>query len=293
MSMRFAQNAQRAVPPVPSGPAPLCDACKHWGWIRNFPGESSGVFVNSLGNDLSGKVCILHQRSSPKSPILQNEAIRLKLQDGDLNFDGAYITTSFGFHEEAVNASFQRAYFEAKVECQRISFSGSANFAHANFSGGVDFEDAIFSYSAMFHRAVFGKPTSFRNAVFREEADFSFTTFLGSTEFVNTTFSGDGIFRKAKFDGTIRFEKLNKEIDSNGAPLDRMPLMDFSYINLTAPELLNFNDVNMENVRTVGTNLIDVDFTNVRWPERLYDTRTAEPKEYPSVEKHCRLLRKL
>jgi uncharacterized protein YjbI with pentapeptide repeats len=162
-------------------------------------------------------------------------------------------------------ANFGWAQFSGRAYFSAAQFSGRADFGAAQFSGWADFSRAQFSGEADFSRAQFSGEASFWGAQFSGWADFSRAQFSGEADFWGAQFSGGADFGEAQFSGKTKFSQtyFGEEIIFTNVIMETPP---------------SFEELRLENLRFVDTDVRKIDFINCTWHEKngrriLYDER--------------------
>ncbi len=181
--------------------------------------------------------------------------------DGEANFSLVQFTANGA-------ADFGTAVFSGK---------GGANFSLAQFTGkgGVNFAGAKFSGDggANFSLAQFtgrGRD-NFSEAKFEGlgAANFSKARFFGHTgvDFMGARFSNEGgvDFMGAQFAGETKVEFSGRTFYEGVAA-------DFRNVFFENPENVTFDDVDLSLCRFLGTDLSKVNFKDVSWKNRKYDS---------------------
>jgi len=212
----------------------------------------------------------------------------LKKEEDRLIFIDANFTLAEFYCEAAFfNAQFsgeEGTYFSgAKFSGERgtdftvaqFSSKRGTNFSEAQFSGKgeTDFFFAQFSGAGL---------TSFNGAQFSSKGKTSFfmTQFSGGggtkfkraqfsskggTDFRHAQFSGEGgaYFTEAQFSGEGKIEFRGKTFAGNDP-------VEFRYVGVEKPENLTFNNVDLNRVRFLGTDLRNINFHEIYWTNREY-----------------------
>ncbi|MEN6375594.1 MAG: pentapeptide repeat-containing protein [Smithella sp.] len=175
----------------------------------------------------------------------------------------------FGAAQFSGKAYFGEAQFSGYAYFWRTQFSGEAAFWSAQFSGNADFRDAQFSEETHFRDAQFSGNAYFGSAQFSEETDFMEAKFSGEADFGSAQFSGKAGFRAAQFSGKSLFDATTFK-----------DVVEFNNIKITESPL--FENVNLEKVCFVDTDVRKIDFINCTWGEReghyaVYDETKISP----------------
>ena len=237
------------------------------------------------------RFCILHSKDPSKDRGLFRSA-RASLGAGHSDF------TAFVFPAERV--SFNSAVFNTPACFHLARFLGSCDFAHAKFRAGANFSDATFEGDALFASAEFGRPTSPQNAVFAcatflQRANFDGAKFYGTLGCYGVQFANGASFRQAELISKASFEGTKSGEMFSGAA-DTI----FTDVVLGRPQEVVFKRVFLGQTRLLGTDVPQIDFTDVKWAKRgrlnaLWDELApeddGEEKNYALIGKLYRQLK--
>lgn len=176
--------------------------------------------------------CVLHYPGFNEKVYAFDDVINKKLEEGDLNFRGAWFpyprsfqvdhdfesTADFSYatfnrspgEEYQTAAYFMGSRFLSDVSFHETKFLTGAFFSGASFEGAVDFSEAIFDGPAVFTEKVsFRGGVDFSGVGFAAEADFSEARFERGIELLDTEFQGDVSF----YNSMIRAGEDNPSLD--------------------------------------------------------------------------------
>lgn len=224
-------------------------ACKSW---LKYSWEGRQCENPAWEGDPEG-MCLLHSLRPDKDEHLFDQALREKLDRADFDF--------------------REVFFPGPVAFTRQAFTKPANFHGAKFTGWADFRAAEFQVGADFSYAKFSQDAIFAKAGFKSE-----------TQFIRTTIAGEADFRGAVFEAGVLFHHLNEPSGN----LETPPCQAFfQHVDLGAHGRLRFQDLSLERVSFLGTDMRRLEFHNVRWPSRhgrqvLYDELLLNDKGGPA-----------
>jgi len=170
-------------------------------------------------------------------------------------------------YEHAVflgDVSFERARFGGAAVFDWASFKGEASFRGARFLGEASFEGTDFEQGASFLWVVFSAPSRFSHASFGDLASFQGTEFGGEAVFAGTRFADEANFNGAVFRGEVAFvgDWLIGAVFAEDAGAD------FTYARFGQPTATLFCQVSLRRAQFLGTDVREVDFTDVTWARR-------------------------
>lgn len=250
------------------------------------------------------KRCIFHSKKEDKNLQLFQKGL-----DGILRVVSVetHDLTSFIFPQGVVflkkfskPATFWHAVFKGDADFNEITFENEADFFDAVFKGEADFQGADFKEGAAFWGVVFERTAHFSGTgikgwtrfgqatfegkayfagtAFENEADFSGALFKGSAYFRTATFEGEAIFIHALFKGEADFREAVFEDTLLINPLrhDKKTFegeADFRWVKFSQPEKVEFQKVDLSQVRFLETDLRGVHFTDVEWEKEKGNNR--------------------
>lgn len=173
-------------------------------------------------------LCILHSLKPEKNKTLFDQTLKEKLARHDFDFRGVF-------------------------------FPGPVSFAQQNFNQATRFQKAQFGGWADFREAEFSAAADFSQADFTQAANFAKTKFAGPVQFSQTAMLGEVDFREAGFAAEGLFQGINA---ASPAPFRAF----FQDIHFEARGRLQFQDLSLEQVSFLGSDMRRVAFHNVRWP---------------------------
>lgn len=242
----------------------------------------------SYADDPKG-YCICHSENRKKdSDAFQREVERM-LAGKNYNFRW-FVFPDYAVFPRAVfagDASFAHATFQGKAAFGTATFHGEAAFYYATFQGAAHFGAARFQDAAHFEGATFQGEARFWHAMFQGEAAFLEATFQGEAHFEDATFHGVAHFGGATFQGAAHFQgatfhgaagfwhatfqgaagfvgEEEKRVFSESHDAD------FSLATFERAKKVEFAHVNLRRARFVGTDVREVDFTDVKWAPRSF-----------------------
>lgn len=192
----------------------------------------------------------------------------------DIKFSGSQFSKDGG-------ANFSLVHFSTRGEADfsgvRFSGKGEVNFSLAQFSGkgAVNFGVSSFSGSgevnfSMAQFTAYGK-LNFAKADFASTggANFSKARFSarGGTDFTGVSFRGEGT---ADFSGAV-FSGNEDVFFRKRTFLDGVTA-DFKEVSFENPEKVTFKDVDLSRCRLMGSDISGVNFINVSWTGRGYNS---------------------
>jgi len=164
-------------------------------------------------------------------------------------------------------AAFQR---EIKAMLARKDY----DFIWFVFPGDADFRDTVFDGPVLFAGATFQGAADFGGAMFQGGADFGWATFQGEARFIKTTFQGGASFYRARFQGWADFgwATFQGEARFSGHEdywvFSRQADAYFRWARFHQPEKAVFQHVSLGRTQFLGTDVRQVDFTDVEWARR-------------------------
>ncbi|MBN1572362.1 MAG: pentapeptide repeat-containing protein [Deltaproteobacteria bacterium] len=234
------------------------------------------------GKDNKKAFCIFHNDREDKDLEYFCKEFKKLYESGKHDFRDFIFPKDFDFSKlrvEKGGLEFKEANFGG------ATFSGEADFIEATFSKWANFGEAKFSGVANFSRVTFSRKTCFMEAKFSGKACFVGAKFLGGADFMEATFSERAEFRGAKFSGQAYFvgAKFSGEADFinatfsekckvvfRGKTFDDNKKAYFENLNIEKDADLIFNEVNLNCVRFLRTDLSKIDFLKVYWTGRKY-----------------------
>jgi len=194
-------------------------------------------------------------------------------------------------------AAFQR---EIKAMLARKDY----DFIWFVFPGDADFRDTVFDGPVLFAGATFQGAADFGGAMFQGGADFGWATFQGEARFIKTTFQGGASFYRARFQGWADFgwATFQGEARFSGHEdywvFSRQADAYFRWARFHQPEKAVFQHVSLGRTQFLGTDVRQVDFTDVEWARRsggrfaVWDELAPdEAKDYALIGKLYRQLK--
>ena len=206
--------------------------------------------------------CIFHSRNNFKSvDLFQDELDEIFKDEASESYD----FTRFIFPPEIV---FPKKISKPATSLDAV-FKGKADFWGASFKGKADFWGASFKGVAIFWDVFFEGIEC--------KTDFRFATFEGKAHFWDATFKGEAVFADVTFEDTllINAERLQKKAFHRE--------VDFRGVKFSKPEKVQFQKVDLSQVRFLETDLRKVHFTDVDWNKdkgrnRVFDEVSPDPK---------------
>lgn len=261
---------------------PVCDACRTYKCKLQLPGEFPGEYLLRPGEfserlEREGVLCILHYRDWSKNLEECKRAVGRKKADQDCNFRGVWFSDAVGFDREKMqNADFSGARFRY-----------GTSFFNVSFGGRADFRRACFGDLALFDETTFSGEADFSGACFDDEANFALADFHGEVDFYRATFGRAARFTLATFKQEAFFDSLAKSRDQQGKPANRKVQLDFREVEFGRAKVY-FREFSMAEVRFLRTDVRQLEFTNVDWPEKLRDEQEAdeEVRKAPKEERN-------
>jgi len=248
----------------------------------------------------NSKYCICHEQTNDKDIEEFNNEIENIMKLEFYNFEGFYFPKKFDFG--AMYKHLRDRIFDKKVNFSNTIFKGVTNFGDATFQE-ADFTFAKFQL-VDFARAVFKKEADFRSAEF-ERANFRDVTFIEGVKFGGATFKNWAAFehsefkkvyfKNATFEKRVNFENctINEKIDFQHAEFQN----EFLLINIHGDPIFDFRNTrfsdktrigggtNLERALFSGSTAELVDFTDAKFPEKIYEERLLEKKFHGQLEK--------
>jgi hypothetical protein len=173
-------------------------------------------------------LCILHSLQPLKNKSLFDQTLKEKLGRHDFDFRGVF--------------------FPGPVSFVQQTFDGSARFQNAQFSGWADFRQTLFAAEADFSQATFAQAANFTQIKFSGPVRFSQTAMLDEADFREAGFADEGIFQGINAASQAPFQA------------------SFQNIHFEEGGRLQFQDLSLEQVSILGSDMRRVAFHNVRWP---------------------------
>jgi hypothetical protein len=193
-------------------------------------------------------LCILHSLKPEKDKYLFDQTLKDKLARQDFDFRGVFFPGS---------VSFAQRKFTDPVSFQSAHFARWADFHEAEFSAAADFSQVTFAQAANFAKAKFNNPVNFRRAEIHGEADFR-----------ETAFADEGLFQQINASSQASFSAF------------------FQKIHFEANGRLHFQDLSLDQVSFLGSDMRRLAFHNVRWPvlhgrQIVFDELLLQEKSKP------------
>jgi len=200
------------------------------------------------------------------------------------------------------DADFAKVRFTQRVEFKEAKFHGTAGFTQARFYSGCDFSrveflghtnftSAVFCDLADFWGAKFLRIAAFMGTTFERVADFRRTEFEGSASFLSAQFRDTADFRETTFRDAATFlsTAFRGEAIFMGSDSERVfaPRSDavFQEAIFSESEQVAFRHVFLGRAQFLGSDVRQVDFTDVDWARRPF----WGPRWEPLVARHDRL----
>lgn len=243
---------------------PCCKAEKY-GWCKDLP-------IVDYKDEERREYCVFHapkgkkEVSAPEFNRLITERINLAQRNNkSCDFSGAIFEWNVSFDQ------FSEGMVLPPIKFSEVNFIGKATFEDITFSE-VDFFGVRFDDETSFYETKFSKKSDFSWARFNNEVYFGGVVFH-ETEFSKAIFNAV-VFNKATFNNEAYFDLVTfKEISYF---LGRTFIKGSSFIGLNILDRIIFEDVNLEKVSFISSDLRKIDFINCIWPKRfgrfvLYD----------------------
>jgi len=210
---------------------------------------------------------------------------------------------------------FRDAIFEKGVIFRNAKFKEMSDFKYTIFKEWIDFVRVVFEKKADFSFSEFKKGSDFRYSRFEEkadfwdvefqEADFGYTT-LRQADFRYTRFRKEANFGHARFQGVeFDYAVFEKRADFLNSSVTKIISFyntgfhdTFSFIDVKGKKhRLDFMDTefsdrtrigggtNLERALFSGSTAELVDFTDAKFPEKIYEERLLEKKFHGQLEK--------
>jgi len=196
----------------------------------------------------------------------------------EVHFDGAEFRgnvyfLSVRFRKEA---DFTTSVFSQRAVFLATQFQEAANFMAGKFSQQAVFGVTKFHHDALFTFARFFGKTRFYWVDFLKVAHFWGAGFMEEASFHGVTFAEDAKFNLAVFEGPASFnltrlgERALVVFDAGLSKDKRMFLKGASFLSWVSskPKQIAFRKVALQKCRFLETDMSDIRFSDVEWPER-------------------------
>jgi uncharacterized protein YjbI with pentapeptide repeats len=192
---------------------------------------------------------------------------------GRVEFKGAADFSDAKFHGDALfyRASFVGTdYFggalhQAQLHPSEPSVPTCADFFGAKFNSDASFSEAGFTDAPDFRSIKFAKAASFYATVFQDRPNFSRVRFQDKANFVRTRFRHGIVFTGSTFGKTCILASERDE-DHNFVIFSGTQV-DFNWVIIEPDCKLIFRDADLRKCQFLGTDLRNIEFTNVIWPQ--------------------------
>jgi hypothetical protein len=235
-------------------------------------GNDADLWGTKFGNDASFEKAQFGNDASFEKAQFGNDASFLGAKFGDKAY---FWGTQFGSKVNFREAQFGNAFFVEtqfgndasfeKAQFGNDAFFGKAQFGDKAFFNGAKLEDKVnfwgtkFGNDASFEKAQFGNDASFEKAQFGDKANFWKVQFGDKANFESTKFGNQLSFMDARFKGEI----ILKDIKFKETNVDKVN--NFTNITFERPNQVRIDNVDLNSIALVKTNVQNIDFLNCSW----------------------------